>query len=1149
MAKLPSSTPAQAASSPTAKKPRQPAGTRKAASPRTAAGYKTLGQRLRAENKLGEARQAFQKAVELAPHDMQALLHLGFAELSDGDHFTARLRFEKVLEADPDDPDAHQGMGTMCYVAGLNTSALQHIEKTLAKKPQHKPALMTKTQLLTRMSRVEEAAELVQRMIKEDPENAVTHWNDLGNIHRTTGNLVEAEKCYSTAATFTKEDPAPLSNRLTLMHYMPERTAEQIVQACKEWGQHFKPADTVKRPVPADLSPNRVLRVGMFSDGFRQHPVGAMTTSALEHLARMGVELYLYTTHGAVDDITERLMAIAKRWTNIANLRDEPLAQRFREDQIDILMDLSGHNSGNRTRTMVLEPAPILMKWVGGLINTTGVEAIDYLLTDSIESPPGSDDSYTEKLIRMPDDYICYVLPQRLPDVNRLPAQENGYVTFGCFNNPAKINDVLLAEWAALMHAVPNSRLYLKGGSFGTAATRERILGCLQRHGIDAGRIRIEGQVSQYVLLEAYNEVDVALDPWPYSGGLTTCEAMLMGVPVVTLPGPTFAGRHSATHLINAGMPELVTENWDQYRARVQDLVGNLESLATIRSQLRRILLESPVCDGARFATNLANALRATWHRYCDGKAPAALAFTPEGQPWFEDEDGPIALEHPPFDAPAVAASAFNFSFEGQIVTLDHGSALAGSDRYKDLKALGSLETLVFDPTSQFQQGHAMQARGEIRYFPGFTLGDGSPAKLNACLEPAYSGTLKPLPADQLATLAQPGAHVLAALPVTTTRLDAIDGLTRVDWLVLDANHDTLGILAGAQGLLPETLVVEAGIRFPSIYHDQPGVAEIGHTLAPHGFKLLRLAEAKYHGYFPDTTAYADRIGSQLLSAVAVFVPDERRMKLLDDNRRRKLAFILDAGYGSVDYAYDTLRPLGDEEAAGYLEERESDRLHAVVKPQPEAAPPVQAAEAEQKHAGAMVVPDVPHMEDKGRAMLEKHLAGASIFLEYGSGGSSVLAAKTGVKRIYSVDSDRQFLDAVARKIAESGGDAQKYWSIYSDIGKTREWGHPTGTEKANLWPRYISAPWDVMDENKQAPDLILIDGRFRVACFLACALLAPAGCTILFDDYFDRPGYHVAEKFLKTTGRGGRMAEFTVTAERAPGLVTALLKYSTIPS
>ncbi|AOB33601.1 hypothetical protein AKI39_10420 [Bordetella sp. H567] len=874
--------------------------------PKTPRGLKQLAQRLRDEGKFDDARAALRAAAELAPTDPQPWMMLGYIDMAQGEHAAARGHFEQALALEPEDADANQGMATIFYLSYENESGLRYIDRTLEKRPDHPIALICKVQILTRLFRMEEASALCSKLIEteSDREKKATHWNDLGNIHRAMGQLEQGEIAYRKAASLTDTDPAPLSNWLTLLHYMPDRSPLDILQACKEWARKFAPTVPLPRPVPADRSPDRKLRIGMFSDGFRQHPVGAMTTSALEHLVKLGFELYIYTTNSRVDEITQRVMAIATRWASIANVRDEELARRVREDGIDVLVDLAGHNSGNRIRTMTLQPAPILMKWVGGLINTTGVEAIDYLLTDNIESPPGSDSFYTEKLVRMPDDYICYVPPSDAPDVAPLPALRNGYITFGCFNNPAKVNEVVLAKWAGLLNAVPTSRLYLKGGAYGSVEMQQRILGILAAHGIDADRVRLEGQSVHAAHMACYNEVDIALDPWPYSGGLTTCEAMMMGVPVVTLPGPTFAGRHSATHLINAGMPELVVADWEQYHARVLELAGDLQSLSTIRRHLRDTLLRSPVCDGRRFAGNLAQALRAIWQRYCEDKPPAALSFTPEGQPWFQGDASPTVVSQPPADPDA---QSFEFSFQGKVVTLDHGANLLRSSAFTSLAGLRGLQLVQIDPASQAADGESLKQRGLLHdYHAHVALGDGKPATLYACLNASASGTLEPLPSDREPAILRPGLTVLTRLPIATVALDSIEGLDYIDWLVLGGAYDSVAILDGGQRLLQSALVVQVAVNFVAAYRDQPDLSSLSARLNAAGLVLLRFDDARYASALP-----ADRTrphtGSQLTVAQGVFIPGDQKLRSLPANALWKLAFILHSAYGATDAAYRVL--------------------------------------------------------------------------------------------------------------------------------------------------------------------------------------------------------------------------------------------------
>ncbi|MCG7325927.1 glycosyltransferase [Achromobacter sp. ACRQX] len=883
-------------------------------------GWKEHGRHLFNADDLSSAKAALSRASELDPEDCGIWLLLGYTQLNAGDETLAVQHFEHALSLQSDLFEAHLNLGFLYMRRNEAATSIAHIEKALSLRPENALALRVKAQLLVLTSQHEDAIRIYERLVNEDTANLHHYWNDLGNIKRELIRLDEALECYVKAAMHPATRPIALSNQITLLHYMPNRDPVEILDLCKKWGQIFTPPMTALRPIPRDRSPDKILRVGLISDGFRQHPVGAMITPAVVHLERYGVELFMYSSSSAQDDVTAKLKSAATKWSSIFNVSDDDVATRIRNDSIDILIDLSGHNAGTRMKAIASEPAPVIVKWVGGLINTTGVAAIDYLITDAVQTPLGSDTSYTEKLIRMPDDYVCYMPPARIPDVSALPSIRNGYITFGCFNNPTKVNDVLLGEWAKLLHAVPGSRLFLKGGSFGTQDLRRRTLETLGGYGIGPERIRMEGQSHHFDLLNSYSEVDIALDPWPYSGGLTTCEALLMGVPVITMPGPTFAGRHSATHLVHAGMPELIVQSWEEYRARASSLASDIVSLATIRSHLRRILLESPVCNGEKYARHLGKALRAIWVRYCEGRAPAALAFTAEGQPWFEDDSGPLTLTHP---TPATSSSAidFRFALEGKILALDHGATLTKGSLLSDLHRLGAFTVVVMDPASVVSSSDAPKLAEYIQqYVPNVALGDGEPATLYACLDRSLSGTQEPLCNEGTLQYVPQGNRVLARLPISTVQLDQIGGMEKLDWLILDERHDNLLIIQSARNILPSILVLQVRVAFSRIYKEQCDLSALCTALAARGFSLLRLSNPKHGSHFPQGTTIKDTYtGSQLISADAIFIPDQAAMGRLDAPSRQKLAFILHSVYQAPDVAHRVLALSGGDSADRYL--------------------------------------------------------------------------------------------------------------------------------------------------------------------------------------------------------------------------------------
>ncbi|PVZ40356.1 tetratricopeptide repeat protein [Pseudomonas sp. CC120222-01a] len=880
--------------------------------PGDASAWHTLGN-LQLTLEPEQALASFEHALQLRPDDPQALELVAKASQKLGDNGRAESLANRALVLAPQFFPAHHRLATLYFEKGRFAPALEHIEQALQACPGDCHMLARKALILGRLDRHGEAIALFETLVRKEPGD-YSHWNNLANLYKDVGQLAAADEHYCRAVELAgRKDVLPYSNRLTSLHYDPTRSRDYIFEVCKQWQTRFGPGNVPPRPQMADLAPDKQLRIGLVSDGLRQHPVGNMIVGVLERLPTYQFQLFAYSSSQVSDHLTQRIRARMQAWRVIKHMDDEHLAQQIRDDQIDILIDLSGHNAGNRMGCMALQPAPLLVKWVGGLINTTGLDAMDYLLSDAIESPPGEDGYYTEKLIRLPNDYICYDPPPYAPDVQALPARANGFVTFGCFNNPTKLNDELLARWAELLHEVADSRLLLKGGAFANPDLCQHVMSVLQGHGIAAERVQIEGPVGHKALLESYNRVDIALDPWPYSGGLTTCEALLMGVPVVTLPGPTFAGRHSATHLVNAGLPELVVSSWDEYQQRAAGLARDLDNLTTIRSLLRGVLMNSPVCDNQRFARHLGSALRAIWQRHCAGQPPAALMLDKAGQAFFDDSSEPVIFKHPA--APA-GNDGFSFRFRGRIVTLDHGATLLASPRYVALQRLGVLSTIAFDPAARVGNAGQLAQLGELHHYPNVVLGNGQPVTLHACLDPALSATLEPLPAPGVLD----PARVLARLPQPSLRLDDIDGLGALDWLLLDNLSDSLAILEHGARTLADTLLIQARVNFTPTHQGQVDVTRLSQHLAPLGFSLCGLHNLQYRRFAQGDAACEGLGASQLMHADALFLPDAERMAALAENQRRKLAFLLHSVYDAKDVALHVLQGLGDDTAEGYLQ-------------------------------------------------------------------------------------------------------------------------------------------------------------------------------------------------------------------------------------
>jgi predicted O-linked N-acetylglucosamine transferase (SPINDLY family) len=358
------------------------------------------------------------------------------------------------------------------------------------------------------------------------------------------------------------------------------------------------------------------LRIGFVSPDFGLHPVAFVVVRALEGLARRECVVVCYSDRATSDELTLRFQRAAHLWRDVWALTDQQLAEQVRTDQIDVLFDLAGHTASNRLLTFARKPAPIQITWAG-YEGTTGLEAMDYLLADRWEIPAGAEPFYRERVLRLPHGFVCYDPPADAPQVGPLPALECGHVTFGSFNNPAKLSPPILAAWSAVLRRVPGSRLVLKYKGLDEPLRADRLRAIFAQHATDPQRLELLGSSPRAEWLSEFRRIDLALDSYPFSGGATTCETLWMGVPVITCPGQTFASRHTLSHLSNVGLAETVAGDLHAYVDRAATLAQDLPRLAEIRAGLRQQVAHSPLCDGARFADDLLAVLRDVWHAWC----------------------------------------------------------------------------------------------------------------------------------------------------------------------------------------------------------------------------------------------------------------------------------------------------------------------------------------------------------------------------------------------------------------------------------------------------------------------------------------------------------------------------------------------------
>lgn len=534
-----------------------------------------------------EAEALCRRALQRNPTHAEALCLLGRIASRYGNLSIAAAFLTKAVAITPEEPSYHARLGSVYLRQNQLERAAMHCCRALELDPSYSRAYVNLGVVLLNEGRVEEAIVNFRHGLELHPDDADVH-----------------------------------TNLLFSLHYLPEATRTELLELAQDWGRRHAPAtvESLRRHsnVP---DPDRRLRVGYVSGNFAAHPVGYFLEPVLAAHQREAFEVYCYTNRNTVDQVTQRLRQSADYWRNVTDLSDEDAAQLVRQDEIDLLIDLSGHTSWHRLQMFAQKPAPVQASWLG-YFDTTGVAALDYLIADRFVCPPGDDQFYTERIVRLPDCYLCYG-PQTDLEVGEPPSARQGGVVFGCFNKLAKITPIVIRTWTAILQALPDSRLVLKDSGFEHGSVRVRLLRQFAEAGIDPQRIELRGRSSHQEYLASYGEVDVALDPFPYNGGTTTVEALWMGVPVVTLAGDRFVSRMGLAHLTTIGLGDLVAQAPDDYVQIAVRLAGDQQRLTQLRSELRKRVSNSSLCDRSRFVSGLEAAYRAMWRSWCEASGAA----------------------------------------------------------------------------------------------------------------------------------------------------------------------------------------------------------------------------------------------------------------------------------------------------------------------------------------------------------------------------------------------------------------------------------------------------------------------------------------------------------------------------------------------
>lgn len=530
---------------------------------------------------LAVAGRWLRRAVSLAPGDSAPLVNLG-ALLGE-----AALSL-RALAVDPSNWIAAYNLA-LAWRISAPARACDRLRRMIALHPLVAPLRLLLLRLDTAPDRKVALARQALILVPGDADALA----ELAAGYLTLGEGDLAAPFYARATSANPGDLDLASTALLVLSYAESPTRARVAASHRSFGRRF-----AQRPAPPRRArpPGDPIRVGMVSGDYRWHATAFFLPPLLENRDRGRWRAHLYANVASPDAATERFRAMADAWTDIRGLDDEAAAERVRADGIDILIDLNGHTRGHRLGLFARRPAAVQATWMD-YPGPTGLAQIDYAITDRHHTPPGTEDDYVETVLRLPNDRFCYEPPASAEPVSPAPATANGYVTFSCFNALYKIGPACIAAWATILKAVPGSRLRLLGATALASSFRQRFA----THGVDPVRIEVLSPAPQPVVMARYGGIDLALDSFPYSGGLTTCEALWMGVPVVTFPGERVASRHSTAHLRTVGLDDLVAVNVDGYIARAIDLARD-PGLARLRQEIRPRMAASPLVDGRTFA-------------------------------------------------------------------------------------------------------------------------------------------------------------------------------------------------------------------------------------------------------------------------------------------------------------------------------------------------------------------------------------------------------------------------------------------------------------------------------------------------------------------------------------------------------------------
>ena len=578
--------------------------------PQSYAAHCNLGAVLKEQGHLAEASEFYRAAIALNPQAHEAHVNLGVVFKEQAKFAEAEASFMQALAIQPESDAALTNLGATFKEQGRLPEAIGSLRLALRINPRSHFALLNLGNALKDAGDFVEAGECLRHAVALKPNWHLAHSN-LGTVFNQLGQAEHAAECFRRALELKPDYHPAHSNLLFTLNYLPGTDRAALFAEHRRFDTQFCQGfpDLISLHQNT-IEPERRLRIGFVSGDLREHSVAHFIAPVFTRHDAAAFEIFCYANQTVSDGVTARLRETVEQWREVAGLSDEELADAIRRDRIDILVDLSGHTARNRLLVFARKPAPIQVSMIG-YMQTTGLSAMDYRITDEHLDPTGVSDPFnTEKLIRLPAGAAAFQTPIDSPRVNELPALSNGHVTFASFNNLAKVSPAAVAAWAEILRRQPNAQLLVVGRA-GNSLQSD-----FEKHGISADRLDFRDRLPMREFLELHHQVDFLLDTFPYNGGTTSLLALWMGVPMVTLAGEGTVSRTGAGILQGVGLSRLVASSVEEYVTLAVSETSGLAALATLRQSLRAKLLPS-LEDPGIFTSQLEGAFRDIWRKWC----------------------------------------------------------------------------------------------------------------------------------------------------------------------------------------------------------------------------------------------------------------------------------------------------------------------------------------------------------------------------------------------------------------------------------------------------------------------------------------------------------------------------------------------------